>query len=228
MAELKVLAGGSLANVFADLKAAFERDTGNRLIIQFAATPELIKAATSSEPFDLGVTPIDVMQDAGARARFAAGPPVQVARSIFGVAVKAGAPKPDIGTPEAFKAALLKAKSIAVLLGSAAGAYITKVFERLGIAAEMDAKSLKQSGPAGVPQTVASGAAELGLFLSNVLTAPGVELAGPFPASLQYELAFTAALSTTPNEPAAAQAFIDYLQSPAARAMFEAKGLKAG
>lgn len=228
MAELKVLAGGSLANVMGDLKAAFERDTGHRLIILFAATPELIKAATSGEPFDLGVTPIDVMQDAGASARFEAGPPVQVARSVFGVAVKAGAPKPDISTPEAFKAAMLKAKSVAVLPGSAAGAYITKVFERLGIAAEMDAKSRKQTGPAGVPQTVANGEAELGIFLSNVLTAPGVELAGPFPADLQHELAFTAALATTAREPAAAQEFIDYLQSPAARAMFEAKGLKAG
>jgi molybdate transport system substrate-binding protein len=227
MAQLKVLAGGSLANVLGELKSAFERDTPHRLDIFLAPTPELIKAATSGEPFDLGVTPIDVMQDEGARARFA-GEPVRVARSVFGVAVKAGAPKPDIGTTEAFKAAMLKAKSVAVLPGSAAGAYITKLFERLGIAAEMDAKSLKQTGPAGVVQTVAEGRAELGLFLSNVLTAPGLELAGPFPDGLQSELAFTAALSVAPKEPAAAKEFIDYLQTPAARATFEAKGLKAG
>jgi molybdate transport system substrate-binding protein len=226
MAELKILAGGSLAKVLDELKAAFERDTTHRLVIFYAPTPELIAAATSGEPFDLGFTPIDVMEDAQARTRFAT--PVQIARSIFGVAVKAGAPKPDISTPEAFKAAMLKAKSVAVLPGSAAGAYITKLFEKLGIAAEMDAKSLKQTGPAGVVQTVAEGRAELGLFLCNVLMAPGLELAGPFPGALQYELPFTAALSTAPKEPAAAQAFIDYLRSPAAQAMFTAKGLKAG
>jgi molybdate transport system substrate-binding protein len=92
----------------------------------------------------------------------------------------------------------------------------------------MDAKLLKQTGPAGVPQTVARGEAELGLFLANVLIAPGVELAGPFPGDLQYELAFTASLSTTTKEPAAAQEFISFLQSPAAQAMFTARGLKAG
>jgi molybdate transport system substrate-binding protein len=227
MAQLKVLAGGSLANVLADLKAAFERDTPHRLDIFLAPTPELIKAATSGEAFDLGVTPIDVMQDAQARARFS-GEPVRVARSVFGVAVKAGVPKPDIGTPAAFKAAMLKATSVAVLPDSAAGTYITKLFERLGIAAEMDAKSLKQSGPAGIVTAVAEGRAELGIFLSNVLTAPGLELADPFPDGLQHELAFTAAISIAPKEPAAAKAFIDYLQTPASRAAFEAKGLKAG
>jgi len=167
------------------------------------------------------------MENAQARARFAAGPPVRVARSIFGVAVKAGASKPDISTPEAFKAAMLKAKSVAVLPGSAAGAYITKLFERLASPPRWT-PSRSSRPPAGVPQTVAKGDAELGLFLANVLTAPGVELAGPFPGELQYELAFTAALSTTTKEPAAAQTFIDFLQSPAAQATFTAKGLKAG
>lgn len=226
-AELKVLAGGALTGVLGDLGPKFERDTGHKLTIKFAATPDLIKAATA-EPFDLGVTPVDVFQNAEARAQFAAGPTVNIARVGFGVAVKAGAPKPDIGTPEAFKAALLNAKSIAVLPASAAGAYVTKVFERLGIAAQMDAKALKQTAPAGVPQAVAKGDAELGVFLTNVLTAPGVELAGNFPGDLQNDLVFAAALAASTKEQAAAKAFIDYLQTPASQATIKAKGMKAG
>jgi molybdate transport system substrate-binding protein len=226
-AELKVLAGGALTGVLGDLGPKFERDTGHKLVIKFAATPDLIKAATS-EPFDLGVTPVDVFQNAAARAKFAPGPTVNIARVGFGVAVKAGAPKPDIATPEAFKAALLNAKSIAVLPASAAGAYVTKVFERLGIAAQMDAKALKQTAPAGVPQAVAKGDAELGVFLTNVLTAPGVELAGQFPGDLQNDLVFVAAPSASTKEQAAAKAFIDYLQTPASQATIKAKGMKAG
>jgi molybdate transport system substrate-binding protein len=226
--ELKVLAGGALTGVLNDLGPKFERDTGHRLVITFAATPDLIKAATSGAPFDLGVTPVDVFQNAEARATFAPGATVNIARAGFGVAVKAGAPKPDVSTPEALKATLLNAKSIAVLPASAAGAYVTKVFERLGIAAQMDAKALKQAAPAGVPQAVAKGDAELGVFLTNVLTAPGVDIVGPFPGDLQNDLVFTAALAANTKEQAAAKSFIDYLQTPASQATIKAKGMKAG
>jgi molybdate transport system substrate-binding protein len=227
-AELKVLAGGALTGILGELGPAFERDSGHKLTIQFAATPDLIKAATSGAPFDLGVTPIDVMQNEGARAQFAAGQPVTIARAGFGVAVKAGAPKPDVSTPEALKAALLKARSVAVLPASAAGAYVTKVFERLGIATEMEAKAVKQTAPAGVPGAVAKGDAELGVFLTNVLTAPGVEIAGPFPGDLQNDLVFVGALSAGTKEADAAKAFIAYLQTPSAQDMIKKKGMKAG
>jgi molybdate transport system substrate-binding protein len=227
-AELKVLAGGALTGILGELGPAFERDTGHKLSIQFAATPDLIKAATSGTPFDLGVTPIDVMQNEAARAQFAAGQPVTIARAGFGVAVKAGAPKPDVSTPEALKATLLKARSVAVLPASAAGAYVTKVFERLGIATEMEAKAVKQTSPAGVPQAVAKGDAELGVFLTNVLTAPGVDIAGPFPGDLQNDLVFVGALSAGTREADAAKAFIAYLQTPASQATIRKKGMKAG
>lgn len=227
-AEIRILAGGALTGVLGELGPRFERETGHKLVINFAATPDLIKAATSGEPFDAGVTPIDVMQNAPARAKFAPAAAVNIARVGFGVAVKAGAPKPDVSTPEALKAALLKAKSVSVLPASAAGSYVTKVFERLGIAAEMDAKEVKQTAPPAVPQAVAKGDAELGVFLTNVLTAPGVEIAGPFPGDLQQDLVFVGALSAQPKEPAAAQAFLDYLQTPASQATIKAKGMKAG
>jgi molybdate transport system substrate-binding protein len=224
-AELKVLAGGSIAGPLNELKAQFERDTGHKLTVHFDSTPNLIKLATSDAPFDLGVVPIDVFKDAAAKAKFVAEPTIDIARVGYGVAVRAGARKPDISTPEALKETLIKAQSIATLPASAAGAYVLSVFERLGIGEAMKAKIKTQPTPAAIPQAVAKGEAELGVFLTNVLIAPGVELAGPFPAQLQQELIFTAAVARASKEADAAKAFISYLTTPAAIAVIKAKGM---
>ena len=134
-AELKVLAGGSMTGVLTELGPQFELASGHKLVIHFDTAPNLIKLATSGQPFDLGIVPIDVFKDAAARAKF--GPTIEVARVGYGVAVRTGAPKPDVSTTDAFKKTLLEAKSITFLPASAAGAYILKVFERLGIDDEM-------------------------------------------------------------------------------------------
>src|SRR5689334_5802019 len=224
--ELKVLAGGSMTASLKELAPRFEKATGHKLDITFAATPELIKMATSG-PFDLGVVPVDVVKNDGARAKFA-GAPENIARVGYGVAVKAGAPKLDISTPEAFKATLLKAQSIAVFPSSAAGAYVQKTFERLGIMEVIKDKLKVQAGPAAIPQAVAKGEAELGVFLTNVLLAPGVELAGPFPGDLQQDLVFVGAVSADSKNADAAKAFLDYLKTPEATAVFKAKGVTPG
>jgi molybdate transport system substrate-binding protein len=225
-AELKVLAGGGIMGPLQEIAPQFERASGHKLTIQYGATPDLIKIATSGAPFDLGVTPREVLANADARAKFAPGASTDVARVGFGVAVRSGAPKPDIGTPEKFKAALLKAQSIAFLPASAAGAQVIKVFEKLGIADEMKAKTKVQPGPAAIPQAVAKGDAELGIFLINVLMAPGVDLAGPFPAEVQQELVFTAAIAANSPNADAAKAFIAYLTTPAAASVIKAKGME--
>ena len=173
-AELKVIAGGSMTASLKELGPRFEKATGHKLDLTFGATPELIKMATSA-PFDLGVVPVDVMKNDDARGKFA-GTPSNIARVGYGVAVKAGASKPDVSTPEALKSTLLKAQTIAVFPASAAGAYVQKTFERLGIAEQT--KALTAAG--AIPQAVAKGEVELGVLLTNVLIAPGVELAGPF------------------------------------------------
>jgi molybdate transport system substrate-binding protein len=227
-AELKVLAGGSIAGPLNELKSHFEHSTGHKLTIHFDSTPNLIKAVTSDTPFDLGVVPVDVFKDAGAKAKFVPGPTIDIARVGYGVAVRAGTAKPDISTPDALKQTLSKAQSIATLPASAAGAYVLSVFDRLGIGDAMKAKIKAQATPAAIPQAVANGEAELGIFLTNVLIAPGVELAGPFPAELQQELLFTAAVAQASKEADAAKALITFLTSPAATTVIKAKGMNPG
>jgi molybdate transport system substrate-binding protein len=227
-AELKVLAGGSMTASLGELGRQFEGASGHKVVIHFDSTPNLIKAATSGAPFDLGVVPVDVMKDAAARGRFASGPTIDIARVGYGIAVRAGARKPDIGTPEALKQALQDARSITFQPDRAAGAYVLQVFERLGIGAAMKAKTKPQTNTNEIAQAVARGDAELGVFLTNVLIAPGVELAGSFPAELQQDLVFTAAVAADTKEGAAAKAFIDYLQTPEAAAVIKAKGMTPG
>jgi molybdate transport system substrate-binding protein len=227
-AELKILVGGAMTDIFKELAPQFERASGHKLTIFFGTTPNLIKEATSGQPFDAGVVPVDVMKNASARERFAAGSTTDIARVGFGVIVRNGAAKPNMDTPEAFKEAMLKAQSIAFIPESAAGAHILRVFDRLGISEAMKAKTKTQTAPAQIAQAVAKGDAELGLFLVNVLIAPGVELAASFPGELQQDLVFTSAISANTKEAGAAKALIDYLQTPAAAATIKAKGMKPG
>src|SRR5882762_5989547 len=163
-AELNVLAGGAMTGPMRELGAQFERASGHKLVFRFGTTPELIKLATAGGPFDLGVVPVDVMKDAAAQVRFASGPATNIARVGLGVAVRSGARRPDIGTPDALKRTLLNAQSIATIPASATGTQVLRVFETLGISEAMKAKTKAQPTPAQVVQVVANGEVELGVF----------------------------------------------------------------
>lgn len=225
--ELKLIAGGSLAGLFREIGPQFEQASGHTLSIHFDSTPNIVSRIITGTPFDVVVVPADVFKDAAAKGHLA-DPAVNIARVGYGVIVRAGAPKPDLSTPNAFRTALLKANSIASVPASAAGAYIANVYERLGIAEDMKAKTKVQTAPTAIAPAVAKGEAELGIFLANVFNAPGIELAGPFPADLQQELVFPAAVATDAKEPAAAKALIDFLQTPAAVATIKAAGMTPG
>jgi molybdate transport system substrate-binding protein len=226
--ELKVIAGGSLVPLFKEIGPPFEKTSGHKLSIHFDSTPNIIASVSSGTQFDAVVVPFDVFKDAGAKARFAPGTTVDIAKVGYGVIVRAGAPKPDISTSDALKQTLLAAPSIAFVPASAAGAYVSSVFERLGIAEKMKAKTKTESAPVKIAEAVARGDAALGIFLMNVLMAPGVELVGPLPAELQQELVFTAAVATDSKQADAAKALIDYLRTPAAAAAMKAAGMTPG
>jgi molybdate transport system substrate-binding protein len=227
-AELKILAGGSTAGWLNELRPQFELASGHKLVIHFDSTPNLIKQAISGAPLDLAVVPVDVFKDVAAKARFVPGPTIDIARVGYGVIVRAGAPKPDVSTPDALKQTLLDAQSIAFVPESAAGAYVLKTFDRLGISEATRAKTKPQTAPAQIAPAVAKGEAELGVFLVNVLVSPGVELAGSFPTELQQELVFTAAVAADSKDAEAAKAFITFLTTPAAAAVIKAKGMNPG
>ena len=144
-AELQVLAGGAMTAPMKEIAAQFESATGHKLVIRFGTTPELIKLATTGGPFDLGVVPREVFKDAAAQAQFMSGTMIDIARVGLGVAVRSGAPKPDISTPDALRQTLLKAQSIASIPDSAAGSQVLRVFERLGIGEAMKAKMKAQA-----------------------------------------------------------------------------------
>jgi molybdate transport system substrate-binding protein len=226
--ELQVMAGGGIAVPFKQIAAQFESASGHKLHIRFGTAPELIKMATSGAPFDLGVVPRDVMKDTAARAQFMSGPTPDVARVGIAVAVRAGAPKPDISTPEALKQTLLKAQSIASIPASATGAQLSGIYERLGIAEAMQTKTKEQPAPLKIIEAVAKGDAELAVFLLNVLADPRLDVVGPFPAAVQREVVYAAGIAANTKQPDAAKAFITYLMSPAAATVIKAKGMNPG
>lgn len=221
--ELKLIAGGSLADLFKGLGPLFEKASGHRLSIHFDSTPNIVSRINADTPFDAVVVPIDVFRDGAAKERLTA--PTEVARVGYSVIVRAGAAKPDLSTADAFKRSLLAASSVASVPASAAGAYVTKVYERLGITDEMKAKTKVETLPTAIAPSVASGEAELGIFLTNVFNAPGIEIAGPFPAVLQQELAFAAAIAKNATSTGAAKALLDFLKTPPAVAAIKAAGM---
>jgi molybdate transport system substrate-binding protein len=223
VSELKLIAGGSLAGLFRELGPLFEKASGYGLSIHFDATPNIISRINSGTPFNAVVVPIDVFKDSAAKERLTK--QTEVARVGYGVIVRAGAAKPDLSTADAFKKTLLAASSVASVPASAAGAYVTKVYERLGIADEMKAKTKVEALPTAIAPVVARGEAELGVFLANVFNAPGIELAGPFPADLQQELVFAAAIARDAEATGAANALLDFLKTPPAVAAIKAAGM---
>lgn len=224
-AELQILAGGGIAAPLKELAAQFEAATGHKLVIRFGTTPELIKMATTGGPFDVAIVPVDVMKDASALAKFVPGPQTGVARVGLGVAVRSGAPKPDISTPDGLKNALLAAKSVGVSKGPS-GVYLMKLMDQLGIADQIKAKTVSPDLGVRVGTLVAKGEAEIGVQQVNeLLPIAGIDFVGKLPKELRTVIVYGAARGTNAKEWSAAEALVKYLTSPAAAAILKKLGL---
>jgi molybdate transport system substrate-binding protein len=224
-AELRAIAGGGIRAALTELAAGFERGSGHKVVVSYGTAPELIRMATGGNPFDVAVVPRDVLKDAAARAGFAKEPARDIARVGLGIAVRRGAPKPDISTPAALKQALLDADSIASIPASATGTQLADIYERLDITEEMKAKTKPQPSPPRLVEAVANGEAPLGVFGLNILMDPRLDVVGPMPGELQREVVYAAAIAANSTNPEAAQAFMRYLLSPPAAAVIKAKGM---
>jgi len=226
-AELQIIAGGGIAAPLNEIASQFESRTGHKTLIRYGTTPELIKMATGTA-FDLGVVPEDVFKDSAARNRFTPDVTPIVARVGLAVAVRAGASKPDISTPESLKRALLNARAIASIPASATGTQLAGVYDWLGISEEMKAKTRAQPAPAQIIEAVAKGECDLAVFLINVLNDPRLDVVGAFPAEVQREVVYATGIAANGKEPDAAKAFVAYLRSPAAATVIKAKGMNPG
>jgi molybdate transport system substrate-binding protein len=225
-AEVQVVATAAMSGAFKEVVSQFERASGHKVSVKYAASPVVIKQVEAGEPFDVAIAVAGPMNDAATRGFFATGERPIVSFVALGVAVRSGAPKPDLDSPEAFKRMLVNAKSVSILPDSVNGKHFIGVFERMGIGEEMKAKIKAQKEPPQVAEAVAKGEAEIALLVSNLLIGvPGVDYAGLVPAEFQQTLVFTAAVGAKAKEPQAAIEFIKHLGSPAALAVIKANGM---
>ena len=228
-AELKVLTAGAFRQVVVALVPAYEKQSGNTVVVENDTAGGLKKKIEGGEAFDVAVITPAVLKELTASGKIAAGSIVDVASVGVGVVVKEGAAKPDISTVEAFKSALLAAKSVAYIdpaSGGSSGIYIDKLLERLGIADQIRPKAkLKKGGH--VADLIVSGEAELGLHqISEIVPVKGAALVGPLPTEIQNTTTYAAGLSASTQNKAAAQALMQVFSGAEAAAVLKSKGME--
>jgi molybdate transport system substrate-binding protein len=233
-AEVQVMISAGFYGVYAELGPAFERASGHRLVTtrgpSLGDSPESIPSRLArGEAADVVILDGGAADELAKRGMVRADSKVELARSLIGMVVRAGAPKPDIGSVAAFKNTLLSAKSIAYS-DSSSGTYLsTKLFARLGVADQVAGKSRKVRGPPSgepVAAVVARGEAEIGFQqVSELIHVPGITFVGTLPDELQLATFFAGALTTRAQQPEAGAALIRFLSSPEAAATISKAGL---
>ena len=228
-AEIKVLSAGAMRGVVDALLPEFETQTGHKVTVENATAGVLAKRIEGGEPFDVAIITAVVVDSLTGKAKLAAGSRVDLAKVGMGVAVKAGAPLPDIKTVDAFKRTLLEAKSVAYInpkAGGTTGVFFEQLIEKLGIAEQVRAKArLKDGGY--VADLVASGEAEVGVHvISEIVPVKGAVLVGPLPAEIQTTTTYVGAVSTSTANAEAAKALIQFIAGPASVPVLQAKGME--
>lgn len=236
-ADITVLSAGAMRSVLQELVTPFEGDTGNHVTFTFGTAGDVERRLEAGEVFDVAVATKPRLQKLEATGTIVPGSVVVAGRSPLALAVHAGATKPDISSVDAFKQAMLAAKSIAYTdpaSGGTSGIHMAQVMRDLGIADDIKAKTKLISGKPGSPpavgEAIAKGEAEVGLQpISELTNVPGIDIVGPIPEPLQTpDLTYAAGLPAKGGNREASTALIKLLVSPAGEALVKSKGLVPG
>jgi molybdate transport system substrate-binding protein len=226
-AELKILTAGAFKQVVVAVVPEFEK-AGHKVVVENDTVGALTKRIEGGEAFDVAVLTPAAVDNLTQKGKLADGSKTVLARVGVGVMVKAGAPAPDISTVEAFKRALINAKSVAYIdpaSGGSSGIYVAGLLDKLGIANDVKPKAkLKQGGY--VADLIKSGEAEIGIHqISEIVPVKEVTLVGPLPAEIQNYTTYAAGVSATAKDGEAAKALIKVLAGPSAAAVLKEKGM---
>jgi len=219
--ELKMLSALAMREAYLELIPQFERANERKVAITWAGTVDVMKRMEAGECYDLVVASKRAIDDLIKLRKISPTGVLDVAGSGIGVAVRHGAPRPDISSAESLKRAMTAAKTVGYSTGPS-GAYLAGLFERMGIAG--DIKTKLRSVPSGgtIGTIVASGEAEIGFQqISELVHAEGVDFIGPLPTEVQYITVITAGIPTNTNDPIAAQALAKFLGGPGSKAAIE-------
>jgi molybdate transport system substrate-binding protein len=228
--EIRVISGGAFQQVLSALVAQYEKESGNRVDVTYRTVGQHLKLiASGAETFDVAVLTPAAIDDLAREGKVVTGSRADLAKTGVGVAVKAGAPLPDISTLDAFKRTLLAATSVAYIdpaAGGSSGIYVAKLLERLGIAKEVNAKAVLVQGGA-VADHIADGEAEIGIHqISEILPVKGVTLVGPLPAEIQNYTVYSAGVATAAKDRDAASGLVKFLSGQHALPIIESKGMQ--
>jgi len=225
-AEITVVStAGPMPEMMGALVPMFEQASGHKVTIKFQGAPQTMNQLKEGASIDLVIAGDDVIDDLVKNGAVGGGSKIMLSR--VGVAVRAGAPKPDIGSADAFKAALIAAKSVAYSQG-ASGQHFATVIARLGLVDTLKPKTIIVQGkPVGA--AVAAGEAEIGVQqVAELLPVPGIDFVGPLPGNLQKIIVYVAAVPAKAKEPEAATALMKFLTSDAAVPVIKQKGMYPG
>jgi molybdate transport system substrate-binding protein len=229
-AEVKVLTSVALTSALNELAPKFEQATGNKLDIGYSLIADIRKRMLGGETADVIILSRPVMDELGKQDKFAPGSITDVAGTPVALAVRAGAPKPDISTVDALKQTLQAAKSIVYAdpaKGGASGVYFAHVIDKLGIAEQLKPKTVLVPG-AQAAEMVAKGDAEIGVGqTSEIVPVTGAQVLGPLPGDLNSVTLFTAGIGAGTKVPDAAKSLIEFLTGPIAKPVFSAKGFQS-
>lgn len=224
--RIRVLSTLAVMGAMRTLSEQYQAQTGGSVDADFSPTVALLARLRSGEPADVAILTAQGVDDMTAEGIIRPGTRTDVARSFVGLAVRAGAQKPDIGTLAAFKAALLGARSVAYSRIGASGLYFAGLLDRLGIATEVNSKATIL-GSGFTAEKLVSGEADLAVQqISELMVVPGIEVVGPFPSEVQTVAMFSAGVLSAADQPQAAARFTQFLASEQTRSALLRAGLE--